>query len=482
MKSNLILYGLFGLLMVSCNTTNRVTEINYSVKDGSTQYFNRVKEEISQSDAFVQEGSSPTLKVVNFNPLDMTITVSQGANTSSYMQSGNSILTNFLKLDAVNPSNLVNKGFGETGPGYNLGMDMDIKDLKNTVKMVDSFLESYNSFYNSIIEYDRVYKSFLYPKYIDSVQFCQRIDISVQKILTNFEEIDTTSCNCPSKGSLFLQYPEIGERIKFQHGQYNDYLKTAIPSLEENIAKLEKYEAPTEDAKNTLLVSKAKLQELKELSAKYDKELAQNVNDIIDSKLKTLVDLNFNKKYNAFNINETDDFKVEIKIDHPHAMTEKQLTKSFSLPVHKYIKIDYSTGILFSGIYDQDSRKVIDSVAGDEKWYRSEITDGGKLSFGAMGSINFHTQNNNWFNYGASLAAGLMFNQDAKLIISPNVIAIFGKNQRIILHAGLAIGRVDRVYSIYGDKRFNDGDYNPEKKTETSKSWFLGLSWNLTKN
>lgn len=528
------------MLIYSCNTPNQVTKIDYSVKDEVLTYYNKDNDIILPGLASVKENNVPTLYIKNYNPLAMTITVTQGPNTSNYTQTNNnSILTSYLKLPDIAKSIVETPDLNKFVPKFNQLKRDEFQNLKNAIKETDLLLENYNNFYNSIIELDRVYKSFLIPRYLDSVEFCKKIDYCIKDIqkkylkpytsdqptpinlediivrnvdfpdsLFNSPEIiktklnsdsqnglirvtnidrpltpnDGRTCDCNTPGKVFQQYPKIGEDIKYYNLKYEEYFQLCIDSLTASSERLEKFPKLDNDSKMVIGIAKAKVELVKGIQGKFKSEYSQNVSDIIDTKLNSLVDLRFIKSHTAFNTRETDDLNVEIKIDHPNSPNQKLIKGNISLPVQKYLKIDYSTGIFFSGIYDQDSRKLLDTIDGEVKWYKTETTNGGKLSYGAMGSINFHTQKNTWFNYGASISAGLMFNQDTKLIISPSLIAIFGANQRFIVHLGMGFGRVDRVYSIYGDQRFKDGDYNPEKKTETSKSWSLGLSWNLSKN
>jgi hypothetical protein len=141
--------------------------------------------------------------------------------------------------------------------------------------------------------------------------------------------------------------------------------------------------------------------------------------------------------------------------------------------------------MFFSGLYDETYNKRIEIITNTDNTttnkYRIDKLDGGAVCYGAMGYINFHTQYNQDVNFGASLGAGLMFNQSSKLVVSPSLSLLFGKSQRAIIHLGASFAQVDRIYSLYGHEQFTDVNYIPETKTIVKGSFSVGISYNLTK-
>lgn len=263
-------------------------------------------------------------------------------------------------------------------------------------------------------------------------------------------------------------------------------ISEAIFSVEGKFNKLKK-EKDQNKIKEKIIATENLLTKLKDLSKKIDDKISKDLDDIINEYSK-IDALEFSKRKNIF-VEDTDQIKFEL------VGTDKFLNMTIDnqliakLDVAKKLKISYSAGGFWaSRLFDEDYSKKLTYITKadgtEQKMYSINKINGGKQSYGAMAFINFHTQMPDLpVNFGASLGTGLIFNQDAKLVISPTISLIFGDSQRVILHFGFAFAQVERIDSLYSDDAlFADADYVPSKKKFFKSSLMLGLSWNLSKN
>jgi hypothetical protein len=143
---------------------------------------------------------------------------------------------------------------------------------------------------------------------------------------------------------------------------------------------------------------------------------------------------------------------------------EKFLVDKINIEPKCGFKIDISTGLFISGLYDQEFKlKSRDSIYNQEYISGDTIADSLAfgtykaiyrqdalpVSFGGMIFLNAHTQNPGIFNYGISIGFGALFNDQARLTYSAGLSGIIGKKQRFILNIGAAIGQVDRLETPY---------------------------------
>lgn len=262
----------------------------------------------------------------------------------------------------------------------------------------------------------------------------------------------------------------------------NDEIPLLEKQLEAENKKSKKDKKETEIKRLTTEIT-----EYKALSKKIEEKISADLDTIINEYGK-LSALEYST-YKRIAFDDTDEIKFELtgSDSYLNKTIDKQLIAK--MQVGRSIKISYSAGGFWaSNLYDEDYTKKITISNNDDGTEKKEYTihtlDGGKQAYGAMGYINFHTQNpESAINFGGSIGTGLLFNQDAKLVVSPALAFIFGRNQRVILHIGGAFAQVERIQSIYPDGALiSDGDYTPEKKKIVKGSFMLGLSWNLTRN
>lgn len=439
------------LAILSCvSFTAQVKKISYNFETQSAKFFkNETNDSESSSQNFRAKDKIILVEVTGYNPLRFDLSVNSSPSVLFYQNK---------------PSGFTVFGEKETNKD-------GIRDENGnmTIDEGNETLLNFKLFNDALVNIKNTIESLKAKKCLTKEEMSKDLEYFVNDIK------DTQSkCKILDCATDF--------RIKKQK---------LIDAIEETISHIENEIEKIGDQKKDQ--QKKELQRLKDLLKKYN-ELSKKINDKISEDLEkiifeysTLDALDFSTQRRIL-VENTDEIKFELEGN------DKFLNKKIDnqiiakLPVKKLLKISYSTGGFWaSRLFDEDYSKKITLIKNEdnteEKMYSINKIDGGKQSYGAMAFINFHTQFPDMpVNFGASLGTGLIFNQDAKLVISPTLSFLFGDSQRVILHVGLAFAQVERIESYYADDAlFKDSDYNPDKKKFFKSSLMAGLSWNLTK-
>jgi|GEM_PF-3473899 len=155
---------------------------------------------------------------------------------------------------------------------------------------------------------------------------------------------------------------------------------------------------------------------------------------------------------------------------------------SIAVPVVGGFKFDFSTGIFItSGLHDRQYRTV--TVSKDTSMIKMNRNDNlVNISIGAMMHISQRCNNN--IKVGGSIGTGLSSDNLSKLNTFFGPCLIIGKQEQLIITAGLAISQVDYLKSKYTlDNPIAKSEID-ETLTEkaTRLGCFISFTYNLTSN
>lgn len=499
MKTHYYLLLAASLLLASCANQNRVTKITFDNQTHTSTFHGEVIEAgqlkevpIKQDDAFVREGSDIQIIVQNFNPMNHEFTLQQENDVLYYTAptAQTNVLTSFIA--AANGQQVINPA--PNNPNKKDTNDpakcVLISNVNQTERALLSSIEQFNQFYNGIVSLNSKIDSYkAYPKLNKGSLHCD-LDNAVNAIKSNYvnaARINPIACSGNLDNYVFVNAAE-ANNFSLQKDIHAAAIQTKIDELEKSIAK---NKASTTKClgqpgvlSSTLDQSIARAKALKD---EINTKLSANI-DIVATKLSAINALQFTFSPSSPHVGETDELVLKMSVK-DNVKNNTIVYNVAHLPVYKSIKIDYSAGAFFSGLYDESFTKTISSTTTDNtvdppvntNHYTLHRFDGGGLSYGAMAFINFHSQLASPMNYGISLGGGLRFNQTTKFVLAPVGSFLFGKYQRLIVHVGYAISQVDRIYSVYGDESFTDSNYAPDIKQNVKGSFLFAISWNLSR-
>lgn len=406
---------------------------------------------ISRGGAVIYSKDKTVLvNVCNFNPLRYNLSVHNTVSPPFHMQQPAS-----LKL-------------------FNLADNTGKADNKDAKSAINSF----KIFNNALVNLDNVIVSLVARKKLDKNTLEKSIKNYVSIAKNHDQNCDVLDCTNIVRNrkqelidDLEEELSDFEKKLKADRLKLDDTKKTAAEkvALKQAIQETEK---SAEDLKILL----------KEVNNKISSD-----QDAVILKYAQLIGLDY-ELIEKIALGDADEIKLEVK-GYDNFTKESIPTQLIGVyPISKKFKISFSTGGFWATkLYDEDfTRTEHISVKEDNeeiKTYSLNILDGGKDAYGAMGFINFHSSDpSQLVNYGAALGVGLIFNQDTKIVMAPNLVLVFGHEQRVLLHVGYAFAQVERIKSKQPlDYTGLDIDYNPEKKKEVQGSFMMGLSWNLTK-
>lgn len=450
MRSTILFINIIIVLtFLSCKTTHRVNEVNYDYQSGKITYNSG---NVDKNKAYVSEGSFVDLEITNYNPIVIDFSIKKEPNRLFYMENNNPVLNTFLSLPT-----------SETTP----------KILEDNLKT------KFYSFYNSVVSLNYGMDNLQLLKTFKENCFCCELNDLLKHIETTYIDksiisVDIDDNSCKDCYLNDIQCIKIST-AKMIINQKDLYLEAIENKIKEIMRELEK--------NNLIQEEKIKLtNELRDYSS-LKGDFLKTYNNTIETivrRYSLLASIDFSKKFTRIKVEDTDEFIIKLTAINKITQSTSEFNV-IDLPVLKVLKIDFSTGIFFSNLYDQSFTRSISVDTSGTSSYKIKNFDSGKISFGAMGYINFHTQLRQPLNYGISIGAGLMFNQATKLVLSPTASILFGKYQRFILHGGVSFAQVNRIFSAY-DKNANvPADYIPETKLEVRSELLIGLSYNLSR-
>jgi len=479
------------VLFASCSTKNQVVKIAFNnVTHSPTFYSDKLDVNdkpivIDKRAAVVGEDTDISVVVVNFNPLNHVFTLQQDPDALFYISAAAQpkVLTDFIAI--TNSTNLPNPDpLNATVPNAKC----DIIDKLNTHESkLASTMNKFYEFHARIVSLNsriNLYKT--YPTLDKDAFYCD-IDNQVNKIKDKYR--DATSVNAPITcispyGPQFLSE---GDEFVVQKDMYLKKMLELIEYIESDTKVNLRTTGTCNIAETTLSTSiDATVKKAKELREEIISKLAGNI-DTVGNNLKFLATLQFEYYTMQAHVGETDELVLKLSVQ-DKIKNDVTIYPVAHLRVYKAMKIDYSAGVFISGLYDETYTKTVTTTTHSTTTpptevnnYKIDKLDGGALSYGGMGFVNLHTQTDKFFNYGISIGAGLRFNDSSKFVLGIAPGLYIGKNQRGIIHAGIALSQVDRIYSIYGEGSYTDSSYVSETKSIVKGSFFFGVSWNLSR-
>ena len=501
------------LILNSCNSGRYVAKVVYNFNMDTTCYINKNGENIVKlgKNPAIYEGSKIQVFVIGFNPLAFNVSSDKSSPALYYQEIDNSTLKGFLSLTDESSNKAKDISPASTGtekvkltnriplPNSNDSLSQSLDSLRKIKNAVDSSIDRYKSFYNAVIELNNVLEQLKYVNKLDSQCLCFNIDSKIKSIKDKFfDHSNHQSFYC---GKLVSCGDSLwADEITYQKSAYYDYFKIRLNTLDsiqavirvQKAAMIKSFGKEVDKglAKYLKDMKNPELSKLIENDGYIDfiKTISKEINDLKDAylskqsndmdlainKYKAIGFIEFKKNLGYFKVEETDEFILPLNF--ANSITNSTTVRQIDLDVIKPLKIDFSAGVFMAGLYDEN----YDVVKNDSTHYSLSKLNNGKVSYGAIGYINFHTQFCDWLSFGASVGTGLMFNDASKIVFSPSLSFLFGKYQRAILHIGCGIAQVDRVHSLYSST-FTDASYKPEIKKEISAKWLISLTWNLSR-
>jgi len=490
-----------------------VKTIEHDYNANNFTYKNNVGQSINENKAVVKEGDKINLTVNDYNPLSIDVSASKVKGSLYYQQNNSSALLNFLKVD-----NSSSEKPGEEAKSMVVNSESKIDPIEQIKIGIMNTINHYKGFYNSIATLNNYLEAVKSFRKLDSNCLCD----DLANYLKNIKELfistsstaihgkcETSICKDLISGTIIIKeketyFKKFNEFIN-QLEVLNATQKQNFIAQNEDIEKNRKIEIETEtkgkkkseiikikdkinkkyDAEKTKLIQKNDFllniivdltKELNDLKVDYLTTRSNNI-DLAVNKYQSLGFIEFNRNLGSFRVEEEDNFTINLSFT--NLVTSKTSERNVDLDVIKPLKIDYSGGVFVAPkLYDES----FDIVKKTDTTYTINVLNKGKVSYGAIGYINFHPIFVcRGFSLGGSIGTGLMFNDASKIVFSPAFSIFLGRYQRVVLSIGGAFAQVDRVHSIYPNNEFKDANYKPELKSEISKSLIYSLSWNLNR-
>lgn len=174
---------------------------------------------------------------------------------------------------------------------------------------------------------------------------------------------------------------------------------------------------------------------------------------------------------------------IEFRLKRFNKETNEEDTSFAPHPYNVWItgglKIDVSAGVFFTSLFDDAFEKKDDPLISDNKIIVKKNLGDYDFAFGS--SINVHSRWNSWLNLGGNLGVAFTTNQKFQMLSGINFI--LGRQERIIVSAGLAMGKVDRLVNSYQE----GGSYNLGAEgtipmiSQFKFGHFFGVTYNLSK-
>ncbi len=180
---------------------------------------------------------------------------------------------------------------------------------------------------------------------------------------------------------------------------------------------------------------------------------------------------------------------IRYKIDREDLITENKQTYVYDFWLKGGLKVDFSVGILASGLVDNSYEK----TKSDSDTILIKRKDTGKYNFAFGGMVNITPRTGaSWVSGGFSL--GVAYSTNQKLQFLSGLSFHLGKTERISLHGGVGFGFIETFdTSVNGFtemvqnkdnfkvKVTNFDEYNIPLVSKFTAKPFFGISYNLSK-
>ena len=151
---------------------------------------------------------------------------------------------------------------------------------------------------------------------------------------------------------------------------------------------------------------------------------------------------------------------------------------TYNIWVRGGVKIDISGGLFLSSLMDKEYETKDD---GSNKFIFEK--NRGDYEFGFGSTINVSLRGGSWVRPGLSI--GALFTTNQKFQLLTGLGFIIGKEERIVLHTGLSMGRISRIsdnYKTDGSVSYDLGTEGTIPMTEKfAFGHFFGLTYNFGK-
>jgi hypothetical protein len=179
---------------------------------------------------------------------------------------------------------------------------------------------------------------------------------------------------------------------------------------------------------------------------------------------------------------------IRYKIEREDLVTENKQTYVYDFWLKGGLKVDFSVGILASGLVDNSYEK---TKAITDNSIVIKRKDTGKYNFAFGGMVNLTPRTGaSWVSGGVSL--GIAYSTNQKLQFLSGLSLHLGKTERISLHGGVGFGFIDTFDTSVNEFTNMEGDdfkvqvtsfdeYNIPLVSKFTAKPFFGISYNLSK-
>lgn len=220
-----------------------------------------------------------------------------------------------------------------------------------------------------------------------------------------------------------------------------------------------------------------------EVKTDFEKTVTEKINPIsakIKEELSKMYQLKFHNYLLPIDLNGKNIDAVEITVER----LDKTLTNptpdkySYNIWMRGGLKIDISGGIFITSLMDKEY-ETKDSVTNKLIYEKTN----GDYDFGFGSMINVSLRGGSWVR--PALNFGALFTTNQKFQILSGLGLILGKEERIVIHGGLTMGRVSRVsgdYKTDGSVAYDLGTSGTVPTTDKfSFGHFIGVTYNFGK-
>lgn len=216
-----------------------------------------------------------------------------------------------------------------------------------------------------------------------------------------------------------------------------------------------------------------------------DDTIIQNQKDLSTSaeSIRLLIEKLLATKANAFllpiDINGDNIDYVEIQLDIYDGDRETPETYKYKVWIEGGVKIDISGGVHITSLFDSEYY----TTDGENNEKLIHKNDNGEYDFGFGTMVNISLRGGSWVR--PTLNFGALFTSNQKFQMLAGFGFILGKNERLIVHGGLSMGRVDTLKSNFfadGETSYNLGtDGNVPLDEKFKFGHFFGITYNFSK-
>ncbi|MCD0467244.1 hypothetical protein [Flavobacterium sp. ENC] len=224
-------------------------------------------------------------------------------------------------------------------------------------------------------------------------------------------------------------------------------------------------------------------------TAKYDilKQTLKFDLDFIKESITRLFSLQFEYRLEPQDINgkNIDVVKINVK-KYPLTGDPTPIITPYNIWISGGLKLDVSAGIYMTSLNDYEySTEDVTIQQGTTTVTQQKIylNNKNQLDFGVGGMLNISPRGGTWVK--PALNIGTLITTSQKLQILAGGGVIFGKEERVIFHGGLALGfrnKIESRYKIDGQESY---DLGANKNVPTTNSfgtgYFFGITYNFNK-